>query len=268
MTWIYAVPAWLFFIVVLIALSAASAVGLFVFQRIVPQNDELAHNDVAGPIIGTVGTILAVVLSFLLIGNWQEYDAAASTVGQEASAVGDLYHSAAFFPQPVAEQIRSACRTYVNVVVDSEWPAMRDGGSSPQALQAALHVLELVARYQPQTTSQQALQQNALSLANQTMDARRTRLFDNEQGIPMLFWAGNFFIAAITIVFCYLFRVRNRGLHVAMTVGLMCAIATLFVTTAELDYPFRGDNQLQPFPLLQLQQTMNVDSLNQAHGTR
>src|SRR5579864_6233829 len=125
MTWIYALPAWLFFVVVLIALTAISGAGLFLFQRIVPQSDELAHNDVAGPIIGTIGTILAVVLSFLLIGNWQEYDAAAATVAQEASAVADLYHSAAYLPPQVASQVRAACRNYVEIVVGTEWPTMR-----------------------------------------------------------------------------------------------------------------------------------------------
>lgn len=268
MTWIYALPAWLFFVAVVVALTIASAAGLFVFRRFIPQTDELAHNDVAGPIIGTIGTILAVVLSFLLIGNWQEYDAAAASVAQEASAVGDLYHSAAYFPPEVAAQVRAACRSYVDVVVGTEWPAMRRGESSPQAMQAALHILEFVAKYQPKTAAQQALQQSALGLANAIMDGRRTRLFDNQQGIPMIFWAGNFFIAAVTIVFCYLFRVRKVWLHVFMTAGLMMVIATLFVVTAEFDYPFRGDGQLTPFPFTQLQAIMNADSLNQTHGTR
>lgn len=268
MTWIYALPAWLFFVVVLVALGVASAGGLFVFQRVVPQNDELAHNDVAGPIIGTIGTILAVVLSFLLIGNWQQYDGAAATVAQEASAVGDLYHSAAYFPPAIAAQVRSACRTYVDVVIGTEWPAMRRGQSSPQALQAALHILQIVARYEPKTAAQQALQQSDLALANAIMDGRRTRLFDNEEGIPMIFWAGNFFIAAITIVFCYLFRVRKRWLHVFMTAGLTAVIATLFVVTAEFDYPFRGDGQIQPFPFTQLQTVMAAGLLDQTHGTR
>ena len=268
MTWIYALPAWLFFVVVLVALGLASAAGLFAFQRIVPQNDELAHNDVAGPIIGTIGTILAVVLSFLLIGNWQQYDGAAATVAQEASAVGDLYHSAAYFPPAVAARVRSACRAYVTAVIGSEWPAMRRGQSSPQAFQAALRILQAVATYEPKTASQQALQQSDLALANQIMDGRRTRLFDNEEGIPIIFWAGNFFIAAITIVFCYLFRVRKRWLHVFMTSGLMAVIATLFVVTAEFDYPFRGDGQIQPLPFAQLQSAMTADLLNQTHGTR
>lgn len=268
MTWIYALPAWLFFILVLVALTAISGAGLFVFQRFVPQSDELAHNDVAGPIIGTIGTILAVVLSFLLIGNWQEYDAAAGTVAQEASAVADLYHSAAYLPPTLGAEVRAACRNYVEVVVGTEWPAMRWGGRSPQALQAALRILQLVSEYQPQTAAQVAIQQNDLALANQVMDARRIRLFDNDEGIPMIFWAGNFFIAAITIVFCYLFRVRKRWLHVFMTTSLMLVISTLFVITAEFDYPFRGDGQIQPFPFTQLHDIMAGESLNQTHGSR
>jgi len=268
MTWIYAVPAWVFFVVVVLALSGAAAFGLLVFQRIVPQSDELAHNDVAGPIIGTVGTILAVVLSFLLVGNWQEYDAAAATMSQEASSVGDLYHIASYLPAPIASQLQAACRSYVEIVVDREWPAMREGRSSPEALQASLTMLQIVARYQPQAAAQQTLQQNALLLATTILDGRRTRLFDNDQGIPAYFWAGNFFLAALTIAFCYLFRVRKRSLHVAMTVGLTCAIATLFAITAELDYPFRGDTQLRPYPFVQLQQTWTDPSLDQAHRTR
>lgn len=145
---------------------------------------------------------------------------------------------------------------------------MKRGQNSPQALQAALQILRAIAQYQPRTTAQQTLQQNALALANEIMDGRRTRLFDNEQGIPMLFWAGNFFIAAITIAFCYLFRVRKVWLHVFMTVGLTAVIATLFVITAEFDYPFRGDGQIQPSPFTALRGTMDGDSLNQAHGTR
>jgi hypothetical protein len=268
MMWVYAVPAWLFFIVVVAGLSAVAGAGLLLFQRVVPQSDELAHNDVAGPIIGTVGTILAVVLSFLLIGNWQQYDAAAATVGQEASAVADLYHSAAYFPPPMAARLRDACRSYVAAVVGDEWPAMRTGRSSPQAERASVNLLSIVARERPQTAAEQALQQSALGLVNAIMDARRTRLFDNEESIPVIFWAGNFLIAAITIGFCYLFRVRKVWLHVAMTSGMMAVIATLFVVTAEFDLPFRGDGQIQPFPFVHLQQLMAAPSLNQADGAR
>jgi hypothetical protein len=268
MTWIYAFPAWLFFIIAVVVLVGLACGGLIAYRRLVPQRDELAHNDVAGPIIGSVGTILAVVLSFLLIGNWQNYDSAAATMTQEAAALADLYHSAAYFPAPVAQNVRAGSRNYVDAVIKDEWPAMRNGGSSGSVLRAQLSLLANVAQYQPPNAAQQTLQQNAITQINSIADDRRIRLFDNDQGIPMIFWAGNFLLAAITIGLVYIFRVRNETMHVFMTAALAAVIATLFVITAEFDYPFRGDGQIAPLPFLHLQQAMADPSLDQAHGPR
>jgi hypothetical protein len=268
MTWIYFLPSWLFFIIVVVAMAALAAGWLLVFRRVIPIREELAHNDVAGPIIGTIGTILAIVLSFLLIGNWQQYDAAAATVAQEAAAVADLYHGAAYFPEPVRSGLQNATRAYVGAVIDEEWPAMRTGGHSPEVERQLLAMLRLVAQYNPQTPAQQALQQTAFGLVNAIADGRRTRLFDNDEGIPLIFWAGNVLLAVITIGFCCLFRVRNEWLHLAMTSALAMVIGVIFVLTAELDYPFRGDNQLSPLTFLRLQQTIAKQSLDQTNGTR
>jgi hypothetical protein len=266
LTWIYALPSWLFFFAVVAVMGLLAAAGLLIFQRFVPPRDEFSHNDVAGPIIGTVGTILAVVLSFLLIENWQEYDAAATTTALEASAVADLYHSAAYFPAPTGQELQRAIRVYVHDIVDREWPEMRNGGESATAARESLAISGIVGRYQPNTAAQQALQQNAMTLINSFQDGRRVRLWDNEQGIPMIFWAGNVLLAALTIGLSYLFRVRKRWVHVLMSTSLACVIGVMFVLTAEFDYPFRGDGQIQPTTWVRLQHVIDRDvSLNQAH---
>jgi len=268
MTWIYVFPAWLFFVGVVVAMALLSCAGLLVFRRVVPVSEELAHNDVAGPIIGTVGSILAVVLSFLLISNWQEYDAAAATVAQEAASLSDLYHQAAYLPAPVSSRLQDAIRTYVRAIIEQEWPAMKSGGRSRDAELASLSMLRIVSQYNPSTATQQALQQSALGLMNSIADGRRTRLFDNDEGIPLIFWAGNVLIAVITIGFCYIFRVRNEWLHLAMTAALAAVIGVIFVLTAEFDYPFRGDGQISPATLIHLQEQLSTPSLNQTNGAR
>jgi hypothetical protein len=48
----------------------------------------------------------------------------------------------------------------VDAVVQEEWPAMRYGQSSSAARDTAFQTLGIVARYQPQTAAQQALQQS------------------------------------------------------------------------------------------------------------
>ncbi|HEY5427163.1 MAG TPA: DUF4239 domain-containing protein [Candidatus Tumulicola sp.] len=258
MVWVYTIPAWLFFLSVPIAAALLSGGGLLAFRHFVKQSDELTHNDVAGPIIGTVGTILAVILSFLLVTVWQEYDGSAGNVAREASAVADLYHLAANLPNPVAQRLRATLRLYVDAVVTDEWPAMRGGRSSAVARNAALATLDIVARYQPRSVSQQAIQQSAFGLISTFQDARRDRLFANQQGIPAFFWVGDLLLALVTIGFCYIFRVRSQVAHLVMTVALSTVIATIFVLIALFDYPFRGDTQISPAVFVQLQHALTI----------
>jgi hypothetical protein len=255
-TWVYIFSPWLLFVLVVSVMVVLSVAGLLVYRYIVPERDDLTHNDVAGPIISAVGTILAVILSFLLVTVWQEYDAAASTVETETSAVSDLYRAAAYFPQPVATNVRTELLAYVNAVVNEEWPAMRTGSSSSNVRKISLEVMATVARYSPNGSAQQALQQAALSDVHTFQDARRDRLFDNAQGIPIIFWAGNLLLASITIGLCYIFRVRNQLMHAIMTAALAAVIGAIFVLIAEFDYPFRGTGQIPPSSFVHLQQTL------------
>jgi hypothetical protein len=259
-TWIYTFPAWLFFAMVVVVACLLSGAGLTIFQRLIPPREELSHNDVAGPIVGVLGTILAVAVAFLLVGNWQEYDAAASTLAQEASATADLYDLAAVLPQPQQRALRNELQNYVALLVTAEWPAMRRGGHSPQAAAMLRSIVAQILRFEPKTNAAQNAQQVALALVNSMMDGRRARLFANEQGIPDYMWAMNFALAMLTIGACYLFRVRNRALHVAMILGLAVAISLVMAVTAELDYPFRGDLQLPPTPLVQFQHAVLTES--------
>jgi len=254
--WVYALPPGVLCLTVLLVMCALAAGGLMLFWRLVPQSDELTHNDVAGPIIGTVGTILAVILSFMLVTVWQQYDGAAATVEQEASAVADLYHLATEFPQPLQHQLQQALGTYINAVVDDEWPAMRTGGRSPLARRAVIGAMRIVAHYQPGSSTQQTLQQTALALMETMQDARRNRLFANDQGVPIFFWLGNCLLAAITIGLCFLFRVRSRYAHFTMTLALTAVIGTVFVLIALFDYPFRGYTQIPPTLFTQLQRDL------------
>ncbi|MGB8519134.1 MAG: hypothetical protein WCD38_03110 [Candidatus Tumulicola sp.] len=261
MTWIYAIPPWLLFISVIVASAAVAGAGLLLVRRIVPQSDELSHNDVAGPIIGTVGTILAVILSFLLVMVWQEYDGAAATVAQEAGAVADLYHIGEYLPGSPAKNLRTTLKRYIDVVIDQEWPAMRFGRESMEARTTAFRALSIVAHYQPRNSAEQSIQQSGLGLATTFIDARRDRLFANQQGIPVFFWAGNFILAAITIGFCFIFRVRKVAVHLVMTIALTTVIATIFVLIALFDYPFRGDTQIPPTVFISLRQALNGEAI-------
>ena len=251
--WVYAIPPWLFAMGVIAGMSLLAGGGLVVVRRSNLQNPDWAHNDVAGPIIGTIGTVLAVMLSFMVVTVWQEYDQAAATVQAEASAVADIYRLNGSLPEPTRTALYHSLRQYVALVIHDEWPRMRYGGQSDAAQQTAFEILRTVARFQPATPAEQNIQSQAIVLAAAFSDARRQRLFDNAQAIPIIMWIMMVFIAAITIGFCYLFRVRSFLVHMLMTVALAATIGAVFVLIAEFDLPFRGDLQLPPTPFVRLE---------------
>ncbi len=246
MLWIYAMPAWLFTVVCVAVVTSLSVAGLFFTRRRFPHSEQITHNDVAGPIVATLGTVLAVVLSFMVVTVWQEYDAAAQTVQTEVSAVSDLYHTASALPQPFKGRLQTELQRYVNAVVFDEWPLMRRGMISDVAHVEAFRVFHIVTSLKPQNTTQEALQADMISLSHAFNDARRQRLFDNHQAIPYILWFAMLFITAVTIASTYFFRVANLTAHVTMIAGLSAVIAIILVVIAEFDLPFRGDIQVPP----------------------
>lgn len=245
MTWIYDFPAWVFAPAAIALFCIVAAAGLLLVRRY-GKREQITHNDVAGPIIGTAGTILAVVLSFMVVVVWQEYDASAGNVQHEASALADLHHLALGFPAPLRGVLQRDLDSYAKIIVTDEWPLMQHGGRSVRAHALAYTVERDLVTYVPATPHLEDLQTQALGLVETFADARRQRLFDNDQGIPKLMWAAMLVLSAITIAFTYLFRVDSVRAHLFMTVGLSAIVAVIFVLIAELDYPFRGDIRIGP----------------------
>lgn len=265
MTWIYNFPAWVFTPVAVAIFCALAGGGLLLVRRY-GKAERITHNDVAGPIVGTAGTILAVVLSFMVVVVWQEYDASAGNVQREASAVADLHHLALGLPAPLRGTVQRDLDRYTDIIVTDEWPLMQHGGRSIRAHQLAYAVDRDLVTYTPSTSHQETLQTQALGLVERFADARRQRLFDNDQGIPKLMWAAMLLLSAITIAFTYLFRVDSARAHLVMTVGLSAIVAVIFVLIAELDYPFRGDIRIGPDAFTHVQATIHESGYNPAKG--
>jgi hypothetical protein len=65
--------------------------GFELVHRLVPADLRQRHNDVAGFIYAALGVIYAVLLALVVISVWEEYQAAAETVEQEANSVAEIF---------------------------------------------------------------------------------------------------------------------------------------------------------------------------------
>jgi hypothetical protein len=240
-------PLWVATIVFIGGSCLLSAAGLFaVRKRYAKTSGGITHNDVAGPIMGTVGTVLAVLLTFMVVTVWQEYDNAAQGADSEAAELSDLYHESSALPESIGKRIRTDIIDYMHIVIRDEWPLMKAGLDSREAQRIAMRLVINVQAYEPKTMGQQTAQADALGHVHNFLDARRTRLFNNGESVPGLVWAMMLFVAAITICFAYFFKVVNARAQLLMIMGLAAVVGATFLMIAELDLPFRGPLQIPP----------------------
>jgi hypothetical protein len=113
------------FIVVPTALAVA--VLLLLRARLAPPGGWLADMPAAAGIYSTVGTGLAVLLAFLIIGTFDSYEIARQSAGKEAVAVQQQYAMADYLSQPYADQLRGDVLCYGRAVISDSWPAMARG---------------------------------------------------------------------------------------------------------------------------------------------
>src|SRR5436305_1248225 len=107
-----------------------SLVGLYLVRRVVGVERLKTHHEVAGFIIGIVGTIYAVLLAFLVVVQWNKYTDASTLVTKEANLLGDISRMAESLPVEQRQQILTELRDYAQFVSDDEWPALANGKSS------------------------------------------------------------------------------------------------------------------------------------------
>jgi hypothetical protein len=245
-TWVYVTPLWVVCVAFIGGSGALAALSLMFVRRRFARREQKQNNDFAGPVLATLGTILAVMLSFMVVTVWQQYDQSAGIVQTEADQISDLYHEVGVFPQPLRDVVRRSIQRYVAIVVGQEWPLMRLGEFSPQAHRAAADVERLIQNYEPTTIAEQNAQADALHHTHGFMDARGDRLFQNRRSVPLLLWIMMFFVAAVTLGSSYFFYVPDARAHIVMTAALAAVIGAIFVVIAELDLPFRGDLQIPP----------------------
>lgn len=246
MTWVYGLPAWLLMPAAVVVACLVSGLALYVTRQRLTRNETITHNDVASAVLATLGTVLAVMMSFMVVEVWQEYDSAGQNTQVEASALSDLYHLADAWPQPARGQLKSAISSYISLVVTDEWPLMAQGGESRPAHVIAYHIQDLVTHFKATTEQATLVQSQAITYTSQFLDARRQRMRDNGTGIPNVLWSVMLVVATVTVVFSFYFKVERPLAQHIMVAALTAVVTLILLLIAELDYPFRGDIAIHP----------------------
>jgi hypothetical protein len=225
----------------LVFLSVLLAVGgLALVQYLVPWQLRQQHNDVAGFIYAVLGVAYAVLMGFVTIAVWEDFEAAKVTAANEANELAELFWLAQELPEPEGERLEELTLTYARVVTDEEWSLMQQGQASPRAETLAVEMRSSIYDFEPDTDTERLLYGEGLGLVRDLVDQRRLRLLEAGEGIPYILW-GVLLVGGIIVVgFTYLFGLENTRSHTLMIAALAAVISLVLFTIYALDRPYGG----------------------------
>jgi hypothetical protein len=238
---VFSIPYWGVMTILSTLAVIVACAGHALVRRLVPYRDLVKHNDVAGFTIAIIGVIYAVMLAFVVVVVWQQYNDADSRYGEEVASIADLDAYAHELPPNAAITIHAMATHYVRLMIDEEWPAMLRGNESPGAAQVLSDIQQTLVTSKPKDTRSAILLLRLMESLQRAKDDRARRLSDNQQTLPYVLWAALLVGAVITVCFGYLFGVENFRVQLAMTGSVAVLIAVSFTLLIELDFPFRRD---------------------------
>ena len=98
----------------------AITIVFLIVRRFVHHDILKKHHDIAGFVIGVLGVLYGVLLSFTIISSQNQVVQIVTQVDEEAYLIADLYRIVQVFPEkPKSEMIRTLWN-YLKSVIDEE----------------------------------------------------------------------------------------------------------------------------------------------------
>ncbi len=220
--------------------------GLFVSRKIMPHYKLKLHNDVAGPLFSTVGVVYAVLLAFMVILVWGDFDKANINVEREAIRLVNLYRDSQAFGPELRNPARALFKEYAGLIINEEWKMLPFSQSSPKVSAAINQMFSLYSGYLPKNLTEQAFFTESVRNLNELVDLRMSRLIQTRTGVHPLLWFILIIGGMVTITFTFFFGSENFSSQIVMSVLLSILIALILFTILALDFPFGGSISISP----------------------
>lgn len=215
--------------------------GLYGSRRVVPASRLAGNHDVAGFIFGVVGMIYAVLVAFVVIIVWQQFDSASQGVNREADDMKSISRLARGFPEPIRTEVRTTLLNYAEMTVEKEWPAMISGGESREVGRMFDRLWLLVDDFEPKSGRETVFYTEFVRTLINLGNDRRLRIFASTGSLPATMWFVLIFGGLVTVTFTYFFGVERTRAQALMTILLTIEIGLSLLVIAALDHPFTGD---------------------------
>jgi hypothetical protein len=251
--WLVNLPVpWMALVIFVATYLMAGSIYLVV-TRLAVNARAKAFKAVSPGMLSPLGILFALLVGFIAVEVWSNFDKAKAAVATEASALRAVVLLAGTFPEEQKTRIYALINRHIDEAVNKEWPAMAQQRATlstlPTALVEELHdTLALKAA----DDSQRSAQPEMVKALHTAMDARRQRIVISESTVGTVKWLGILLQGLCTLIAIAMVHSDNR-LTCAITLTLFATgIALSVLLIAAYSRPFTGETSVRPELLKQV----------------
>ncbi|HRF64137.1 MAG TPA: DUF4239 domain-containing protein [Candidatus Competibacter sp.] len=233
-------PQWVAVSLLVVVTVSFSIAGFLVVHRFIPTKVRQIHNDVAGFVFATLGVTYGVLLAFVVIVVWEQFNEAKVNVQNESSTALVLYKNIEAYPdKTISHKMRDGFLRYCRQAI-AEQESMSVEQSTEAAEIAINQLLTLLDGIVPDGGHEQILYTQILQNLNELAKYHNLRHQVSHEELPSVIWIGVVVGAMITIGFTFLFGTENFWAHITMMSLLAALIAVVIYVVIEMDHPSMG----------------------------
>ncbi len=225
-------------------------VGLTLARRVTSKVVAEGHNDVLVPLFLTAGVIYAVLLGFIVVGEWESYDAAKANTAEEAALLVPLYRQTTVMAPEKGAQMREAIRAYAEDVARG-WPQFQEGKRNRKAGADLNRIFGIFATLRPATQARAIIAAQFLTTFSQAILDRNKRYAQAAESLSWLMWVAAIGGGIVTIGMSFFLYMDRFWPQVLMVSVMAALIGILLFTTALFSRPFVGPLAIDAAPFEQ-----------------
>lgn len=240
----YEIPAFMLLLLLMMSIGLISSGGLYVINLLTLNKKGFAEANVVITIyIGFMAAILGLFLSFLIIGVWESYNRAISTVDSEAETIYILYGIVSNMAG--TEETKQHIIKYLEYIINVELPSLLKKEIPEQGKQYIKILREDIYSHSIQSVEEKILYSKSIELYDKLVTLRIERLTSVKKGLPKEIWAV-LIIGIIVLIVMSWFIVGNSFYNYILNGLLGIYLGACLFAIIILEYPFSTQLAIKP----------------------
>lgn len=220
-------------------------VSLFVIKRITNPLHVRRHHSLIDSTLNIVGTLFSILLGLLVAGALTRYQDITAEVSAEARALAEIYHLSNGLPDSKRLAIQKLCSEYCDIIIDKEWPEMKDGKYPYAGRLACGQIAQEIVCFKPADQGESNIHATMLNSIEALGKGRRDRAEALRSGMHST--AVTIFVCSgIILILTCLYATKSMWIHTVMTIFIATCLALNIGLLRMFAMPFNSEIQIKP----------------------